>query len=87
MTESNETKPKRFEFPEVDCNECEHYWVNQCDGSNLGSKRLCKEFLATRQSNIPLEIKAIEKALDELRTVSAMNTFLIISLAAICLIL
>ena len=63
MTESNEMKPKRFEFPEVDCNECEHYWVNQCDGSNLGSKRLCKEFLATRQSNIPLEIKSLRNDL------------------------
>lgn len=77
MTESNETKPKRFEFPEVDCNECEHYWVNQCDGSNLGSKRLCKEFLATRQSNIPLEIKSLREALKWLR-ISVLSLLLVV---------
>ena len=80
MKESNEKKPKRFEFPEVDCNECEHYWVNQCDGSNLGSKRLCKEFLATRKSNIPLEIKSLREALKWLRISVIALTGLVISI-------
>lgn len=58
------SETKRFEFPtpDVDCNECERYWINQCEGAKLGSVRTCKEFLATRRTNIPLEIKRLQIA-------------------------
>lgn len=63
---SNDNKPKIFEdWEEVDCNECERYWLNQCDGAKTlgkGSKMPCTSFLATRNVVIPLQIKKLEKA-------------------------
>lgn len=61
MTHS--TNNKRFEFPtpEVECNECERYWINQCEGAKLGSIRACKEYIATNNVSIPLEIKKIQR--------------------------
>ena len=59
----NQTNKKIFDdFPKVDCNECEHYYTNACDGVSKGSERPCKTFLATRSVNIPAKIKSLEKA-------------------------
>ena len=62
MTENN----KRFEdWIEVECNNCERYWINQCDGAKppLNRSRMpCNSFLATRGTNIPLQIKSLKKA-------------------------
>lgn len=59
-------KEKIFEdWEEVDCNECERWWLNQCDGAKThgkGSKLTCTSFLATRKVVIPLQIKALQKA-------------------------
>lgn len=49
---------KRFDdFPTADCNECEHWWLNQCDGVQKAQKRPCTTFKATRSVVIPQEIK------------------------------
>ena len=60
----SEKEPKRFEdWEEVDCNECERYWLNQCDGAKTlgkGSNLPCTSFLATRKVVIPLQIKALQ---------------------------
>lgn len=53
---------KRFEdWTTVDCNECEHYWTNSCDGVCKGSQKPCNSFLATRSVIIPEQIKWIDK--------------------------
>ena len=58
------SKTKIFEdFPKVDCNECENYWTNSCDGTAIGSERLCKTFKAVRRVNIPIEISALKTRL------------------------
>ncbi len=61
----SEKTPKRFEdWEEVDCNECERYWLNQCDGAKThgkGSKLTCTSFLATRNVVIPEQIKSLQK--------------------------
>lgn len=66
MSDTNKNKPKRFEaWEEVDCNECERWWLNQCDGAKTlgkGSKMPCNSFLATRNVVIPLQIKSLQKA-------------------------
>ena len=48
------------DFPTIDCNECEHYYTNACDGVSEGLERPCKTFLATRRVNIPLEINSLK---------------------------
>lgn len=52
------------EFQEVECNECERYWLNQCDGakcSNKAQKVPCNSFLATRGVVIPKQIEQLNK--------------------------
>jgi hypothetical protein len=57
-------KPRVFEdFPTVDCNECENYWTNSCDGANTGSQRLCKTFKAVRRVSIPEEVNVLKTRL------------------------
>ena len=51
------------EFPEVDCNGCESYWNNQCDGAVKGTEKRCTAFKATRRVDIPEQIKALRKSL------------------------
>ena len=59
---------KRFEeWEKVDCNECERWWTNQCDGANIHekrSKRLCNSFLATRSVIIPEQIKRLSERIN-----------------------
>ena len=66
----NETK--RFsEWVEVDCNECQRYWDNSCDGckdSVKGSKTPCNSFLATRSVIIPQEIERLKSDIFGLKT-------------------
>lgn len=67
----SEKEPKRFEdWKEVSCNECERWWLNQCDGAKThgkGSKMPCTSFLATRRVVIPLQIKSLQKANTRMR--------------------
>ena len=49
-----------------DCNQCEPYWNNQCDGAKVGSEKRCTAFKATRRVDIPLEIEALRKAVKRL---------------------
>ena len=53
------------DFPKVNCNECENYYTNACDGAMKGSERPCKTFLAIRSVNIPAEIKALRERLNK----------------------
>lgn len=60
--------PKRFEdFIEVDCNECEHYWDNSCDGVSKAQKRSCTSYKASRSVVIPQEISSLRKEINGLR--------------------
>lgn len=54
------------DFPTVDCNECELYWINQCDGVHKAQKRSCTTFKATRGVVIPEEIKWLKTRLKRL---------------------
>ena len=75
---------KRFEdWEEVECNECERYWLNQCDGvkpSNKAQKVPCNSFLATRSVVIPEQIKKLNYE------VFWLKLFVIILLAAVSLL-
>ena len=55
-------KPKIFDdFPTVDCNDCECYHDNTCDGTPVGQERHCTAFKATRRTDIPLQIKSLQR--------------------------
>lgn len=59
--------PKRFEdYPTVDCNDCQEYWNDTCDGVPQGSQRPCNSFKATRSIVIPARIKNLEKRTSDL---------------------
>lgn len=67
---SNETNKRFADWVEceVDCNECELYWTNACDGVHKAQKRTCTAFKATRSVVIPLEIKWLKTRLKWLKT-------------------
>lgn len=54
---------KIFDEYQVECNECQRYWNDQCDGVREGTTKPCTSFLATRRTNIPEQIKNLEKRL------------------------
>lgn len=51
------------DFPEANCNQCEPYWTNQCDGASKGSERVCTGFKPVRSVKIPEEIKSLRNNL------------------------
>jgi hypothetical protein len=78
-----EKASKRFEdWEEVDCNECERWWINQCDGASKGSKKGCNSYLATRSIVIPERLNSLEKRVNRLGgAVTASLTLIAILLA------
>lgn len=83
MKEQNTNqKLKVFDdFPTVDCEECESWQLNQCDGVPVGSQRSCTAYKAVRRLNTPLQIKALQKGYKDLRMASIINSVAIILLA------
>ena len=67
------------DFPEVECNNCEPYWNNQCDGTPVGSERPCKAFKATRKVDIPDELDALRTHLTCLSV-----AFMLLGVAFVC---
>ena len=51
-----------FSFSCVNCNDCESWWLNQCDGVNKGSEKSCTAFKAVRSVVIPEQIKSLRTA-------------------------
>ena len=62
-----DTERKVFDdFPQVSCNDCEHWWLNQCDGTEKDEHKVCHSFLATRHIVIPEKLKRLERKIDGL---------------------
>ena len=82
MKEQNvNPKQKVFDdFKEVDCEECESWQLNQCDGVPVGSQRSCTAYKAVRRLNTPQQIKALQKGCKELKKASIINSVAIILL-------
>lgn len=72
MKEQKEVSQHRFDETYVDCNNCTHYWDNSCDGVSERQKRPCTAYLATRHTDIPKRLKAVEK---RILTLSMSNLF------------
>lgn len=69
---------KIFDEYEVDCNTCESYWDNQCDGVKVGTTRNCTSYKATRKIDVLSTISELKDNIKTLRT-----AFVIISIAFI----
>lgn len=52
----------------VDCNDCQNYWNDTCDGVSKAKESTCTAFIATRRVDIPDQIKSLRSALKGLRT-------------------
>lgn len=78
---------KRFEdWYEVDCNECERWWLNQCDGACKGSQKPCNSFLATRSVVIPAQIKSLKSHLKWLYSLLILEGVMLIVLGVVMLL-
>lgn len=42
-----------------ECTDCQHWWLNQCDGVSTDRTRPCNSFLATRRVKLPEEVKRL----------------------------
>ena len=74
------SEKKVFEdFPEVDCNQCEPYWNNQCDGTTKGSDRLCNGFRPVRRVKIPEELESLRKRLEWLNVALTLESIVIVA--------
>ena len=51
---------KIFDEFQVDCNTCESYWDNQCDGVKVGTKRNCTSYKATRKVDVVQEVSNLK---------------------------
>lgn len=65
-----EAENKFFDSWDVDCNSCQEYFNNTCDGAKIGKTVKCKSYYATRQVDLPkridenkAEIKKLNKQL------------------------
>lgn len=63
---STKDSHKIFDEYHVDCNECQRYWLDQCDGTPEATERHCTSFIATKKVDIPERIKVLEKRLQSL---------------------
>lgn len=81
--QTQQTPKARFDNWEavVDCNDCESYWNESCDGVSDGSTRLCRAFTARRKVNIPLQLKDQQMAIERLDRYSTRLNILLIMLA------
>lgn len=61
MTDEHLKTEKTFdEFPQVNCNRCATYWSSGCDGVEVGQEKECRSFVATRNEDIPKQIKYLQ---------------------------
>lgn len=77
--EQKQQNPKRFDDYEVDCNECQYYWLDTCDGVPIEKKRNCTSFKAARTYDIPEQIKQLREELRALeRTVNGFAVLIVL---------
>ena len=62
LEERKEQKKRFSDWESVDCNNCEAWWMNTCDGVPEGSTRHCNGFKATRSVILPAKLEALRKA-------------------------
>lgn len=54
-------------WSEVECDDCECYWNNQCDGVKEDVTKPCKSYVATRRSNMKEDIDYLKSWVKRLK--------------------
>lgn len=62
-----ENSHKIFDDYDVDCNTCESYWDNQCDGVKVGTTRNCTSYKATRKIDVVSTISELKDKVKSLQ--------------------
>lgn len=59
--ESNGVNSRKiFDSYEVECHDCQNYWLDKCDGVRLDSARKCTSYIATRKVDLPHKIVVLD---------------------------
>jgi hypothetical protein len=58
---------KIFDDYEVECNLCEKYWLNQCDGVKCGQTRKCTSYVAVKRVDIPEKVDENRRDIHDLK--------------------
>ena len=70
------------ELTTVDCNTCDNYYSNTCDGVSVGTKRKCNTYVATRKVFIPEQLNKLSKEIKMLKA-----SFIAVLIATLIIIL
>ena len=71
------------DYTEVNCNNCQQYWYDLCDGVPEDGSRPCTSYVATRNSDIPKKIEVLQKRVDRLEnSLIVTNLIIVVYLAA-----
>lgn len=71
----------------VDCNGCDHYQSNRCDGVKVGEKRRCESYVAVRRIDLPARLKVLEDQVIWLTSLGAIYTGVLIAMVVAILLL
>lgn len=76
------TDEKRFDdWVEVECNDCERYWTDQCDGLPEGKTKPCGSYMACRKTDYAKRLRAVEKKTEDLEISKTILGIAVILLA------
>jgi hypothetical protein len=67
-TKNSAAERKIFDDYEVECNECEKYWCNQCDGVKPNQRRKCTSYVAVKRVDIPKRVDQNYQEINHLKT-------------------
>ena len=59
---------KIFDEYEVECNNCQRYWLDQCDATKVDDTKPCNSYIATRKMDIPDKVKVLDDKVKSLGT-------------------
>ena len=76
---------KIFDDYYVDCNECQHYWNDTCDGVPSNKERACSSYIATKKVDLPNKIMLLERKVKNLQATQTLFSILFI-LVGLCII-
>ena len=63
---------KIFDDYNVECSECQKYWLDQCDGAKPNTTRQCNSYVATKKVDIPQKIVKLE---DKVKSLTLLTVF------------
>lgn len=72
------------DLPTRDCNECEEYWLNRCDGAKKGKETICYAYKAVKRKDIPKQIKKLDTMLKLSYALNLLPWAVVLTLSILC---